>query len=50
MATRFALTDGSSTHHAMTLLKVASAVLTTVRLSKARPEGSTPDLLRGTLH
>ncbi|WP_328427654.1 hypothetical protein [Streptomyces sp. NBC_00443] len=33
----------------MTLLNAPSAVLTTVRLSKAQPEGSTPVLRRGTL-
>ncbi|MGW1608517.1 outer membrane protein assembly factor BamB family protein [Streptomyces sp. NPDC002285] len=47
---RLILLGTGGTHRTMTLLNVSSAVLTTVRLSKAQPEGSTPVLLRGTLY
>ncbi|WP_369271041.1 protein kinase [Streptomyces sp. R11] len=47
---RLILLDTGGTHRTMTLLNASSAVLTTVRLSKAQPEGSTPVLLRGTLY
>ncbi|MFJ2241705.1 PQQ-binding-like beta-propeller repeat protein [Streptomyces sp. NPDC087859] len=37
-------------HRTLTLVNTASHVLTTVRLSEAQPEGSTPTLLRGRLY
>ncbi|MFF4268844.1 protein kinase [Streptomyces sp. NPDC001536] len=37
-------------HRTLTLVNATSHVLTTVRLSKAQPEGSTPTLLRGRLY
>ncbi|MGW6736909.1 hypothetical protein [Streptomyces sp. NPDC055013] len=46
---RLILLGTGGTHRTMTLLNASPAVRTTVRLSKAQPEGSTPVLLRGAL-
>ncbi|MGF0171581.1 PQQ-binding-like beta-propeller repeat protein [Streptomyces sp. Marseille-Q5077] len=47
---RLILLGTGGAHRTMTLLNASSAVLATVRLSKAQPEGSTPVLLRGILY
>ncbi|MCX5363602.1 PQQ-binding-like beta-propeller repeat protein [Streptomyces sp. NBC_00124] len=47
---RLIVLGSTGEHRTLTLINAASHVLTTVRLSKSQPEGSTPTLLRGRLY